>query len=191
MLTQLKKGKSAIYSAILKYGRSNFSLEILEYGSIRESEVLLEQETYYINLLKPNYNISLTACAPMTGRNHSEETKKRISEALKKIDHCGRFPKGHKHSEETLAKLRGRKHSEETKIKMSEALLGRPRPEGSGSPSKKIEVFDNKTNLTTTYESIREAARALDIKQCRISTYFSNNQKSPYKGRYIFNKIFL
>jgi hypothetical protein len=29
--TQLKKGKSAIYSSIRKYGLSNFKLEILEY----------------------------------------------------------------------------------------------------------------------------------------------------------------
>lgn len=117
MLTQIKKGKSAIYSAILKYGRSNFSLEILEYDSIREPGVLLERETYYINLLKPKYNISLTASAPMTGRNHSEETKKRIREAG--LGHI---------------------HSEETKNKMREARLGRPRPEGAGSPSVQIEV---------------------------------------------------
>ena len=37
------------------------------------------------------------------------------------------------------------------------------RPSGSGSPFKAIEVFDNKNNQTTTYDSIHEAAIALNI----------------------------
>jgi hypothetical protein len=45
---------SEIYNAILKYGISNFQLEILEYCN-RDS--LLHREQYYINTLKPNYNI--------------------------------------------------------------------------------------------------------------------------------------
>lgn len=187
------KGKSGIFSAILKYGDSNFSIEILEYCA---PAMVVEREQFYIDSSKPEYNL-LKFAGSSLGKKPTEETKIKMSEAHKKIDHCGRFPKGHKHTEETLAKLRGRKHSEEAKIRMSEAhnptrfKKGQKRVEGAGKPSKKIEVFDNKTNLTTTYESISEAARALDIKQCRISTYFSKNQKSPYKGRYIFNKIFL
>lgn len=56
-----------------------------------------------------------------------------------------------------------------------------------------IEVTDLETNKTTIYDSIRAAGRALDIKQSRITTYFSQNQKkkSPYKGRYIFKKILI
>lgn len=117
MLTQLKKGKSAIYSSILKYGCSNFYLDILEYDSIRKPGFLLERETYYINLLIPEYNISPIAGAPMTGRKHSDESKKRIREAG--LGHI---------------------HSEKTRKKISEGLLGRPRPGGAGSPSVRIIV---------------------------------------------------
>jgi cyclopropane fatty-acyl-phospholipid synthase-like methyltransferase len=35
----------------------------------------------------------------------------------------------------------------------------------------RIEVVDLETNETTSYDSIRAAGRALDIKQSRISTY--------------------
>jgi group I intron endonuclease len=49
-----KKGSIIIYRALLKYGYSNFSLSILEYC---ESNVLIEREEYYINLLKPKYNM--------------------------------------------------------------------------------------------------------------------------------------
>jgi hypothetical protein len=40
-----------------------------------------------------------------------------------------------------------------------------------------------------TYESTREAGRALNIDSSIISRYLRNNQKKPYKGRYIFTKI--
>lgn len=187
------KGKSGIYSAILKYGDSNFEFEILEYCA---PAMVIEREQLYIDSSKPEYNI-LKFAGSSLGKKSTEETKIKMSEAHKKIDHCGRFLKGHKHTEETLAKLRGRKHSEEAKIRMSEAhnptrfKPGQMRVEGAGKPSQKLEVFDNKTNLTTAYESISEAALALYIKPSRISTYLRNNQKKPYKGRYIFKKIFL
>lgn len=51
---KLNKGLSAIYSALLKYGYSNFSLNILEHC---EPNVLITREQYYIDLLKPEYNI--------------------------------------------------------------------------------------------------------------------------------------
>lgn len=42
---KLSMGSSAIYSALLKYGYSNFSLDILEYCEI---DALIEREQYYI-----------------------------------------------------------------------------------------------------------------------------------------------
>ena len=54
----LKNRKSAIYSALLKYGYSNFSLEILEYC---DSSNLIEREQFYMDLLRPEYNILKTA----------------------------------------------------------------------------------------------------------------------------------
>jgi len=60
-----------IHRALLKYGYSNFSLEILEYCDFSE---LLKREKYYIDLLLPEYNIPQEPSAPMLGRMHSEET---------------------------------------------------------------------------------------------------------------------
>jgi len=102
---------------------------------------------------------------------------------------------GKKHSEETLVKFRARRHSEETRIRMREARLGRRHSEetkikmrgaGKGRPGEKIEVFDKDKNQITTYDSMREAAIALNINRTVISKYFSRNQTKPYKGRYIF-----
>ena len=85
----------------------------------------------------------------------------------------------------------GKKHSDETRKKISEQKLGKPKPrsEGAGKPSQKIEVIDIQNHITTIYDSISAAALALDIKQSLISMYFHRNQKSPYQGRYIFKKL--
>jgi hypothetical protein len=86
--------------------------------------------------------------------------------------------------------------NEETRAKMSVAKkgenhpnYGKPKPEGSGTPSQEIVVFDNKNNKTTTYESIRAAARDLEINMSIISNYFRRNQQKPYKGRYTFKRF--
>ena len=87
------------------------------------------------------------------GKNHSDDTRQIMSDTDKKIDHSGRFKKGHE------------------KI------------EGSGKPLQAIEVINKKNNQTTTYDSIHEAARALNLPSHKaISNYITNNQVKPYKG---------
>jgi len=126
---------------------------------------------------------------PRFGKNHSDETKQILSEVNK----------GKTLSDETRTKisdaLKGTTLSDKTKTKISDAMKGeknpmynKSRPEGAGSPSQQIEVTDIKNNTITCYNSISEAAIALNIKQSRISEYFSRNQKKPYKGQYTFKK---
>jgi hypothetical protein len=61
---------SRIYRALLKYDHSNFSLEILEYCNY---ESLKDREQYYMDWLKPIYNICKTA-GSMLGFKHSVKT---------------------------------------------------------------------------------------------------------------------
>jgi group I intron endonuclease len=144
----------AIYRALLKYGYSNFKLEIIEYC---EPTNAVKREQFYFDLLQPEYNILTTAgsslgfqhsevtLAKFRARKHSEETKQKMSEArigYKHIEETLDKFRARKHSEETLAKMRARKHSEETlakfraqrnteeyKRKMSEAQIGRKHSE--------------------------------------------------------------
>jgi Mlc titration factor MtfA (ptsG expression regulator) len=55
--------------------------------------------------------------------------------------------------------------------------------------SQKIAVLDLETNLTTTYDTIRAAARAINLRQSSISNYLASNPTNPFKKRYIFTKI--
>lgn len=66
----MRRNRSRISSALLKYGYSNFSLDVIEYC---ESDKLISREQYYIDLLKPEYNI-LKIAGSRLGSKHSPET---------------------------------------------------------------------------------------------------------------------
>jgi len=59
-----------IYNAILKYSYANFKLEILEYCN---SNNILNRKQYYIDLLKPEYNILSTTSSTL-GYKHRVDT---------------------------------------------------------------------------------------------------------------------
>jgi len=74
----LKRSKSHIYSALLKYGHSNFSLTILEYcdNLLAGGKKNVLKERIFICPQKIMSTISLkNAGAPFTGRKHSDESK--------------------------------------------------------------------------------------------------------------------
>jgi len=73
----LSASKMTICRALLKYGFSNFTLEILEYC---EPSDAIKREQFYLELLKPEYNILLTA-GSLLGFNHSESSIKKMSDA--------------------------------------------------------------------------------------------------------------
>lgn len=183
--TQLKRGKSAIYSAILKYGRSSFKFEILEYC---ESEALLERETYYIILLNPEYNI-LQEAGSRLGSKHSKEAVEKIRQvALNR-------------TEEQLAKFReylakahaaniGRifAHSEESKAKISYAASNKTEEhiaKTKAALGTAVVVSNLETNETTEYPSIREAARALKASDVTIGKYMKKSK--IFKGSYLIS----
>ena len=63
-----------ICKALLKDGYSNFSFSILEYC---EPNKCLDREQYYIDLLKPSYNIFIVAGSSL-GFKHSLDTKEKL-----------------------------------------------------------------------------------------------------------------
>jgi group I intron endonuclease len=81
----------------------------------------------------------------------------------------------------------GKTLSEETKKKISDAMVGNTNSKNHPN-SQQIQVFDEKTNQTTTYNSISAAASALNVKHSTIVNYFARNQSKPFKGQYTFKK---
>nr|YP_010608753.1 hypothetical protein PNX16_mgp018 [Drechslerella dactyloides]WAN89833.1 hypothetical protein [Drechslerella dactyloides] len=167
--TQIEKSTSLIYNSLLKYGYSNFQLEILEYCT---RENCIERENYYIKLLNPEYNI-LPAAGSSLGYIHSDESRAKI-----------------------VASRLGKKHSKEIKAKISVAMQGKNNPIfgkiraiGAGKPSQNIIVIDLEKNTETIYNSLNEAATALGIRRTGISTYLYKNQQKPFKERFIFKRV--
>ena len=75
----LRNNRLPICAALSKYGYSQFSVEIIEYCDI---SILLEREQYYLDLLKPQYNI-LKIAGSFKGFLHSEITKNKLSAIFK------------------------------------------------------------------------------------------------------------
>ena len=82
-----KKTRSNIYNALLKHGYSNFSLEIIEYVSSLEAT---SREQYYLDLLKPDYNI-LPVAGSRLGAKHSPEVIEKLKILSKTPEHIERL----------------------------------------------------------------------------------------------------
>jgi len=149
-----------INRALLKYGYSNFMLEILEYCDKSRS---IEREQYYLDFLKPDYNI-LTKASSSLGYKHSEETLLKMKgpkspELLIKI---------RKH----LKKLNSKPFAPSVRAKISAGLANF----NVSTKGKKVVFTNINTNETLSFASLREAALAMKISRNTI-TKFALNQK--------------
>jgi group I intron endonuclease len=162
---------------------ANFSLIILEYTS---SEDLIACEQKWIDLLNPEYNLSPIA-GSSKGYKHLEASIEKIREATL----------GRRHSEEIRSKMSesrkgknnsfyGKTHSEEAIALIRAAALNRGKPP---VPGISVDVTDLETKLTTTYDSVRKAANAInsDIKTIlrREKSQLEKGINTPYRNKYI------
>lgn len=153
--TQLLKSKSLIYSALLKYGYANFQLDILEYC---DKNILIEREQYYIDIIKPEYNL-LKLVTSRLGFNHTEETKKRISNTKK---FC-------------ISPFLGKNHTTEAKLQISI------------QNSIEINVLDTFTNLSLIFKGNKEIYKFLNIGKTTLSNYKKSGKL--IKGRYLVSNL--
>jgi len=160
---RLADSNMAIYKAILKYGYANFKLEILEYC---DKNILLVREQYYIDHLKPEYNI-LNKVGSNSGYKHKVETLEKF--------------KTRKFSKEALANIvkaaTGRILSKEIRTKISRAKTGiklsdKTRAKLSAIVTAKIGVAVEVTNIITneikSYSTITSAALALGVSRTTV-----------------------
>lgn len=131
---------------------------------------MIERENFYINLLKPEYNILLIAGSSL-GYKHSKE-------AIEKIRYANI---GRKHSEETLKKFKTRVRSLEhtSKLRNHLAKLNLILNKKKGFSVKVLEVETGKTHY---YESIRTMAKEFNTNHTSIRNYIKSHKL--YKGKY-------
>jgi group I intron endonuclease len=114
-----KRVSKYLLNAWNKYGAENFEFLVLEHC---EKEKLIVREQFYLDTLKPQYNISRTAGSPLgvkhsddfkeqararqLGRVHTKEHNQKISESNKK-------PKSKEHAMNIRLGKTGKKHTSE------------------------------------------------------------------------------
>ena len=189
----IKKNNSIIYRAILKYTFSNFTLEILEYINI---DNLLEREQFYLNNLKPTYNICKTAGSSL-GRMLSKDLRLKLKYAylkrlylksikdqsfsefvLKRLEYLieksfSNINKWEKNIKK-ITKDKNYKVSYEIRMKISTSI----------KTSIPIEIFDSKTKISYYCSSIRRAAFILGTSHSAIR-YTLKTKHKIYNNRYL------
>lgn len=216
-----------ITKAIKKYGKSNFKKEILERCSTHEE--LNRRELYWIDKLNSTdrgigYNVSKSTYGLYTEesrkrqgcKGHSEETKRKISEALtrhqrtpehnenlinsiKNIDFS--YMKSEKYrnnmSKATIGEkngMYGKKHKDDTKQKISNSLIGKePWNKGKdGSSYYRTMLINSLNKIQINYNiSIDELLGNLDsyTNKAKIDGLISKNKGISKKTLIKFNVI--
>jgi len=188
-LTRAAKS-SLICKALLKHGYSKFNLDILEFCNPSD---VITREQYYIDNLKPEYNI-LKVAGSLFGYKHTQESLAKMKEiALNRSDETkaklreAALGKTYKHTEETKIKLRdailGKKHTNETLEKLSFIQSNRIKHPVAGF---KLKVADIQTGDTFLYYSLRIAAKELNSNHVTLSNYVKNGK--IFRDRYQLTK---
>lgn len=168
--SSLTKKNMVIHKAILKYGYSNFKLEILEYCAPEEC---IKREQYYLDLFEPEYNILKTAGSTL-GYKHTEET---IAKFKQKKPTADQLIKLRAHLAELNKSEKQRLGAKERMVKLNEAK------------GIKVEVTDLRTNEIIIYNSMRKATEALntDIKAFQYNEKVQKERGSivPFKKHFI------
>jgi len=194
---EILKNNSIIYRALLKYGYSNFRLEILEYC---DKKSLISREQYYIDILKPEYNICLKAGSSL-GRVTREETRSKLRNAwLKRL-----FAKSKdstliefliKSIEDKLNKSRLKiikLENEFRNIKLLKdskvSFTTRMKILASTKTSQTVFITDINKGVTTKYPSARRAAEAINVSNSTIMNKLKGKNTKSYKNIYIIKGV--
>ena len=181
-LKTLGKVNMPIYNAILKHGHENFIFEIIEYCLPEDT---IKREQYYLDNFDFEYNVLANANS-LVGYKHTAETLANFKGRQNLL--------GYKHLPETLKKLRevntAKVHTEEAKELMRNSwaqrklksdlleldLLNEINPSKSKKGGKIVVVTNIKTNVSTEYKSISEAATVLNLTRVTLRKYIKNKE---------------
>jgi group I intron endonuclease len=165
----------ALKSAIKKYGKENFTREIIcEVDTLEEASEVERKLSVLWNVVDDLswYNLKPGGDGgSLKGRNISEETKQKISRNRKgKLSQLG-----------TLNNFYGKKHTNEWKENHSKLLKGREGNQGEQHASSKIVIFTNLLGQSFRVKGIRQFCRDNNISFSNVIWRLRNNKDIPTK----------
>lgn len=180
----LDKNKTMrICNALAYYGYSAFSLTILEYIDISDlskkeaHKLILEREQFYIDKLKPEYNINPVAGSRL-GTLHSEESILKMSEIQKSINRTG-----------VNNPMYGKIGDSHPTFGLSHSIASRAKI--SFAKGTIIYVYDTQSLLVNTFYSANKAAEFFNCSHTTILRYAKNNKLFKDKWYLSFYENFL
>jgi group I intron endonuclease len=191
------KNNSIIYRALLKNGYSNFRLEILEYCDKNDT---IFKEQYYIDLLKPEYNICLKAASSL-GRITREETRLKLRDVwLNRLYYRSKDSTLRefiinsiqiKLNESALKINKLDKELEKIKLLKESKVSYSTRMKilASTKTSEIVLITDTFKNVITKYPSARRAAEAIGVSNSTIMNKLKGRNTKLYKNRYLIKGL--
>lgn len=178
LLNQNKHHCIHLQNAWNKYGEKSFEFKIIKKCDIKDK---LKLEQWYLNNHKPEYNISLSSIAPMTGRKHSKKTLRKLKKRPK-VQGKDHYRYGKKWTKQDRKKLlesrKGFKHSEKTKRKMRKTAIRLNRYKDiKGTRDKKIKDSNGKI-----FKSLTKAAKFHKISIPGVCDILKGRTKQTKKG---------
>jgi group I intron endonuclease len=175
-----KKNNMLINRALLKWGYSNFSLEILEYCDSTEA---VSREQHFLDLLKPEYNV-LSKAGSLLGYKHSEETVAKLKGRTLTTEHIAKL-KSWSLSPENKEHLKIINANPEQKARRLEQLRILHSSKEHQEHLKRlhtirlqqVSVLDSLNNETTIYPSITEAAQVIGCTKSTISKVLKHQEE--------------
>lgn len=185
---------SYFHHAIRKYGWDNFDWEVIDFHD-DEGTLGLMEEAYILFFDSYNNGYNLTRGGDgASGAKRSEETRRKLSEALSGENHPFY---GKKRSAETRRKISeahsGKKHSAETRKKMSEAskrenLSSETRKKLSEALSGENNPMYGKKHSAETLKKISEALYGKKVSAETRKKMSEARRKGNYPGTYYKQK---
>lgn len=205
LIKESLKNNSIIYRALLKNGYSKFRLEILEYC---EKAKTLEREQYYLDVLKPTYNICKVAGSSLCRKTNSstrlklkyiwmvrlfKEKNNSLPEQINFTEFIlnwgGQLRRHARKKSKKLELITNKLQRTFEKITENKTYLNRSYKIRmkilSSATATTVRVTDLNNGVITSYPSARNAALALNCSNSTIMYKLKGKNNKILKGRYL------
>jgi group I intron endonuclease len=164
-----------IYKALLAHGFDNFKLEILEHCKPSE---LIKREQYYIDLLKPEYNILKVAGSSLGVKRSIETIAKIRAGALSRSEEA--LSKNREH----LKRLNASQKHKDHLAKLNASL------EHISKTAKPVCVINTDNGESIEYRSITQAANFYNVHPEIVRRCIKGNKLLLNKYQITYKKFF-